>query len=123
MDVAAMQWLKQLLIDNPSLLPWTAWYWITRAPRVLIGVSGFKSRPQNGVVEIGYGVVPAFHRRGFATEAVRAMTEWAFTNGADLVFAETLPELIASQKLLLRCGFTFVGERSEPGVIRFERRR
>jgi [ribosomal protein S5]-alanine N-acetyltransferase len=123
MDVAAMEWLKRSLQNDPALAPWTAWYWITRSPRVLIGASGFKSRPQNGEVEFGYGVLPLFQRQGFATEAISAMIEWAFANGAERLIAETLPELFASQALLRKCGFTSCGGASDPGVIRFERRR
>jgi ribosomal-protein-alanine N-acetyltransferase len=121
LDVAAMQWLKNSLINDPTLGPWTMWYWLTREPRVLIGGSGFKSRPKDRAVEIGYGLAPAFHRRGFATEGVNAKVNWAFANGVERVFAETLPELIPSQRLLLKCGFKFCGQGSEPGVIQFER--
>jgi RimJ/RimL family protein N-acetyltransferase len=123
LDVQAMQWVKKSLVDDPTLGPWTMWYWITREPRVLIGASGFKSRPKDGAVEIGYGLLPVFHRRGFATEGVNAKVRWAFANGVERVIAETLPELVPSQRLLLKCGFNFCGEGSEPGVIQFERRR
>lgn len=121
LDVRAMEWLKQSLISDPNLGGWTAWYWIQRRPRVLIGMSGFKSRPLNGAVEIGYGCLEKFQRRGFATEVINAMVNWAFANGAQRVLAETLPELIASQRALRKNGFQFVGEGSESGVIRFQR--
>jgi RimJ/RimL family protein N-acetyltransferase len=35
------------------------------------------------------------------------------------VIAETLPELTPSIGVLRKCGFRFIGEGSEPGVIRF----
>lgn len=123
LDVAAMEWLKQSLLTDPNLGGWTAWYWIQRRPRVLIGMSGFKGRPVNGAVEIGYGCLGKFQRCGFATEAVVAMVNWALANSVQCVFAETLPELIASQRVLLKNGFQFTGEGSEPGVMRFERLR
>lgn len=122
-DVVAMEWLKRSLQNDPTLGGWTTWYWIQRQPRVLIGLSGFKSRPVNGTVELGYGCLQTFQRRGFATEAVAAMVTWAFANGAEVVAAETLPELMGSQGVLFKTGFSFVGEGLEPGVIRFERRR
>jgi RimJ/RimL family protein N-acetyltransferase len=123
LDVRAMEQLKKSLLDDPNLGGWTAWYWILRQPRTLIGLSGFKSRPANGVVELGYSVLERFQRRGFATEVVGTMTQWALTRGVERVFAETLPELVASQRVLLKNGFRFTGEGSEPGVIRFERGR
>ncbi len=121
-DVPAMEWLKRTLQNDPALGGWTTWYWIQRHPRVLIGLSGFKSRPVNGTVELGYGCLEKFQRRGFATEVVAAMVDWAFANGAEVVVAETLPELMGSQGVLFKTGFSFVGEGSEPGVIRFELR-
>ena len=123
MEVRAMQSLKHALIAETSLGGWTAWYWILKRPRTVIGISGFKSKPVNGAVEIGYSVLPTFQRRGLATEGIGAMTAWAFANGVDLVFAETLPELAASQRVLVKNGFLLAGEGSEPGVLRFERRR
>jgi RimJ/RimL family protein N-acetyltransferase len=122
-DVAAMQQLKHSLVTNPVPGGWTSWYWILRRPRTVIGLSGFKTKPVNGAVEIGYSLVPQLQRRGLAAEAIAAMVAWAFANGAELVFAETLPELVASQRVLLKNAFRCVGEGSEPGVIRFERRR
>lgn len=79
-DVAAMEWMKRVVQADPVLGGWTAWYWILREPRrTLIGMSGFKSRSVNGEVELGCGTLPVYQRRGFASEAVNAMTEWAFT--------------------------------------------
>ena len=122
-DVAAMESIKQSLIAHPTIGGWTTWYWILRQPRLLIGLSGFKGRPVEGHVELGYSLVPQYQRRGLATEAINAMVDWAFANGAECVSAETLPELVSSQRLLLKTGFTFMGEGSESGVIRFARRR
>jgi RimJ/RimL family protein N-acetyltransferase len=122
-DVAAMERVKQALVADPALGGWTAWYWILRSPRVLIGLSGFKGRPHDGVVEIGYTSLEQYHRRGFATEAINSMVDWAFSQGVRSVAAETLPELVASQRVLLRTGFSFVGEGAEPGVMRFTRSR
>jgi [ribosomal protein S5]-alanine N-acetyltransferase len=122
-DVSAMEWLKKSLIADPTLGGWSAWYWVLRRPRLLIGLSGFKSRPINGAVELGYSALEKFQRRGFATEVIAAMVNWAFANGVNCVLAETLPELIASQRVLVKNGFHFVGEGSEPGVMRFARER
>ena len=122
-DAEAMDWMKKSLIADPTLGGWTAWYWILRRPRILIGLSGFKSRPVKGAVELGYSALEKFQRRGFATEVVTSMVDWAFANGVECVCAETLPELIASQRVLVKSGFSYVGEGSERGVMRFDRRR
>ncbi|MCD7035349.1 GNAT family N-acetyltransferase [Metabacillus sp. GX 13764] len=45
----------------------------------IIGCAGFLSPPDvNGSIEIGYGIVPAYQRRGFATEIARALIKWSF---------------------------------------------
>jgi GNAT superfamily N-acetyltransferase len=40
---------------------------------MLAGTAGYKGPPRDGVVEIGYSVVPSFQRRGIATEASKAL--------------------------------------------------
>lgn len=123
MDATALEWTKRAMQADPALGGWTAWYWILREPRrTLIGLSGFKSRPVNGAVELGYSTLPKYQRQGFATEVVRTMTDWAFAQGVACVLAETLPDLIASQGVLVKCGFQFIGAGSEPGAIRFEKK-
>lgn len=121
-DVAAMQRIKEALSTQPASGVFTAYYWITREPRVLIGLGGFKSCPTAGAVEIGYTVVPAFQGRGFATEAITALVAAAFGEGVECVFADTLPELAASQRVLLKCAFK-PAPSPDADVLRFERRR
>jgi RimJ/RimL family protein N-acetyltransferase len=124
-EVSSMQWTINRLTEDPARVGWMGWYWVRRAPhRVAIGMGGFKGRPEAGAVEIGYSVVPKFQCHGLATEAVTALVEWAFEHvNVVRVVAETLPELIPSQRVLTKSGFTYVGEGSEPGVLRYERRR
>ena len=90
--------------------------------RTLIGTAGYKGPPDpEGTVEVGYGLVPDRHRRGYATETARALVASAFARPAvHRVIAETLPDLIGSIGVLRKCGFHFIGEGSEPGVIRYE---
>jgi RimJ/RimL family protein N-acetyltransferase len=88
----------------------------------LIGSAGYKGPPSaDGTVELGYGIVGEYQRRGFASEATRGMMARAFRYpSVRRVIAETLPELTASIGVLDKCGFRLIGEGSEPGVIRFE---
>ena len=78
-------------------------------------------KQDDGTVEVGYGIVSDQHRRGYASEAARALVGHAFARPAvRRVIAETYPELIGSIGVLRRCGFRHIGEGSEPGVIRYE---
>ncbi len=86
----------------------------------LIGAGGFKGAPRDGAVELGYSVVPAHRRKGFASEAVRAMVKRAFADPAiTRVIAHTLTELVASQGVLRKCGFALQRDTLEQGAIMY----
>lgn len=121
-DEAALRFTYDLLRSNPQHAGWTFFYIATPRPeRTLVGLGGFKGAPDpDGVVEIGYSILAAWRRRGFATEAVQAFLRRAWADPrVTFVIAETMPELVASIGVLEKCGFALVGEGSEPGVIRF----
>jgi ribosomal-protein-alanine N-acetyltransferase len=85
---------------------------IERAGRVAVGQMGCKGRPNGGSVEIGYGIVPAYQKRGYATEMVRALTAWALTQpDVSRVRAECRTDNDASMRVLVKAGFVRVGER------------
>ena len=51
------EWLKAA----PEQVGWFGWYAIvSNGEEVLVGSVGFKGPPDNGVVELGYSVVPVF---------------------------------------------------------------
>lgn len=85
----------------------------------LVGVGGFKGPPTDGVVELGYSIVPSAQRRGYATKAVRELIESGRERGAKRVRAETLPSLTPSIRVLQKLGFT-PSPSSRTGVIAFE---
>ena len=127
-DDDSLQFWISRLTAQPDAACWAAWYFVrdeADAPRVVIGNGGFKGKPSaDGVVEVGYSLFPQFQHRGYATEAVAALIDWAFAHeGVQSIIAETLPDLGASIAVLHRLGFTQTPESSEPGVIRFARRR
>lgn len=81
-----------------------------------VGDICFKGLPESGQPEIGYGILEAYQRNGYATEAVSAMCQWAFMQeGVEAVEAETAPDNEASQKVLLKTGFHPTGVMGEEG--------
>lgn len=103
-------WIPHLE-KSPSLLGWTAWHVIRREDRMLIGTVGFKGLPKDGRVDIGYTIVDVFQRQGYATEACRALIDWAFSDDrVDRIVGETLPDLTASIRVMQRLGFKLVGD-------------
>jgi ribosomal-protein-alanine N-acetyltransferase len=86
--------------------------------RALVGNGGFTGEPDDsGAVEIGYEIAPKHRNRGFATEAARAMIDYAFTHEeVRAVAAHTLAETNASNSVLRKVGMTFVAEADHPEV-------
>ena len=109
---------------DPTQAGWYNWYWILVDPvnggRTLIGCGGFTSPPVNGTVATGYSLLPASMGRGYATEAVIALTAWAFTHPeVRKVIAETLPDNERSIRVLQRAGFRRTRKATEPGHLHF----
>lgn len=69
------------LRNHPDILGWGIWLIIHPTLRMIIGDVGFVGWPDGeGCVEMGYGVAPSQRRQGYATEAARALTEWALAH-------------------------------------------
>jgi ribosomal-protein-alanine N-acetyltransferase len=80
---------------------------------LVIGEIGFVAPPRGGAVTIGYAIVPSARRRGYATEAIVAVTEWSLAQPeVTHVRAQTLPDNEPSIRALLRAGF----EEERPGT-------
>jgi ribosomal-protein-alanine N-acetyltransferase len=94
---------------------WYGWYAINIDPiskqRSLVGSGGYFGPPDsNGVVEIGYSVLPEFQRLGYATEIVKTLVVHAasFTKTKSII-AHTSAKNAGSKKVLLAVGFNEVG--------------
>ena len=92
--------------DPENRIWYAPWRMALKDGTPYIGDLCFKGPAKNHSVEIGYGIQPEYEGQGYTTEAVRAMTRWAFGQ-KDVVFveAETDPDNGASQRVLEKCGF------------------
>lgn len=121
-----LDFFAQTLTAHPEQVGWWGWFIVrtgtTPAERVLIGGIGFKGPPTpEGTVEMGYSVLPAFERHGYATEAARALMGWVFADTrVARVVAETLPDGIASQRVLVKLGLQLAGPGCEAGTLQFK---
>ena len=76
----------------------TYWFIIIREEDIGAGLAGFKSPPNDeGLTEIGYGISPKFQNKGYMTEAVQALVNWAFENPLCLGVTATTVKNPASQ--------------------------
>ncbi|WP_214413641.1 GNAT family N-acetyltransferase [Sphaerisporangium fuscum] len=77
----------------------------------VIGGLGFHRPPdEQGTVTIGYGLVPSVRGRGYASEALRRLLEFARANGVTCVKGDADLGNVASQRVMLAAGMRFVGE-------------
>ena len=125
LDTAALEYTLDRLAEGDEQAGWWMYFVVLRgdaASRTLIGTAGYKGpSADDGTVEVGYGIVSDHRRRGYAVEATRALLTRAFAESAvRRAIAETLPELTPSIGVLEKCGFRFIGDGAETGVIRFE---
>ena len=115
--------MLELLTREPRLSPWGAYLACEGATPV--GICAFKTAPNPArTVEIAYMTFPAHEGRGHATAMAGALAALAFSAGAALVIAHTLPQENASNRALARNGFAFAGETIDPedGLVwRWER--
>jgi RimJ/RimL family protein N-acetyltransferase len=130
-DVDAVRYSLNWLLKHPNEAEWGFYYFLERessgARPTLVGAGGFKGPPEaDGIVELGYSIVPERRRRGYATEATRAMLAFAFASArVKTVIGQTLPSLVASIGVLEKAGFALTGAGDDPHappgepVIRF----
>ena len=102
--------LEQVRLE-PTALPWLLRAVVLRETGQAIGHVGFHGPPdEHGAVEIGYRVLPAFRRRGYAREAVEGMWAAAKAAGARVLRASVSPDNDASLALVRGAGFVQVGD-------------
>jgi ribosomal-protein-alanine N-acetyltransferase len=105
-------------LNSPAAAdPWRDGYAVVHvADKTVIGQCSFTGPPDaDGMVEIAYGIAPGYQNRGHATEAARELIAFAKASGrVRTIKAHTLPQHNASTRVLMKCGFTFMGEVEHP---------
>ena len=75
----------------------------------VIGAGSVTMNPEENAYELGYNLNRAFWGNGYATEASRAMIQWAYhQRGARDFYACHATANAASGRVILKCGFQFV---------------
>ena len=110
-------------LRHPEQWEWYAVWMIEKTDGTHVGDLCFKGLQENGIAEIGYGILAAFQGQGYATEAVQAACRWAWGHAeVKSLEAETDAGNAASQRVLEKCGFRPNGTFGEEGP-RFARGR
>lgn len=97
---------------SPQTERFGIWVMIERDSGTVVGDIGFHGpADESGSIELGYSVIPARRRRGYATEAATGLIGWALSQpGIQLVVAGCEAENAASIGTLERVGFRRTGE-------------
>lgn len=90
---------------------------------IVIGDVGFHAPPDElGEVSVGFGIVPAARRRGYAVEALRAVLEWALQQPeVRCVHADTDLVNLASQRVLAAAGMLLAADEGDRKVYEIHR--
>ena len=108
---ASSGWLIYYVVTAPELA----------SPRELVAAIGYFWPPDpNGIVEIGFSVVPTWQRRGVATEGVRALVDRALRHTkVRKIIARTKPDNASSISVLKKSGFREI-DSTEKELLKFE---
>lgn len=120
--------VRDRLRAEPETLGWWTWLAAERQSREVAGAVGFGGPPDaNGAVMIGYATYPGAEHRGFASEAARALAEWALTQpGVQRVCASIPLDNTAARRVAERIGMRIAGtvwEEEIDDVLLYELRR
>jgi len=98
--------LKRILGNKKDYLWFTSWEITLKIENRIIGGLCFKGCPdEKGRVEIGYGMQDEYRCKGYATEAVKELINWAFTQEKVLsIIAETEKDNLPSHRVLEKIG-------------------
>lgn len=108
------------LKEDSTLLGWGVWFVIDQENNNIIGDIGFKGKPNSAnTVEIGYGIVPSAQGKGYATEAVQKLVEWAFSDkNVTKIVAECLDDNAPSIRVLEKLQMKRIG--SENNMLKWQ---
>jgi len=106
-----LHWRVPQVKADPSSNKWFVRLIVLKENREIIGSASFHGVPdENGMIEIGLGIEPEFHNRGFAKEALMAMWSWAIDQLGVKSFRYTVsPDNAPSIKVIEYFGFPFTG--------------
>ena len=104
--------LRRMAGMDESHHPWQTYWIITISTNNFgAGLAGFKGYPDAyGSTEIGYGIDPAYQNKGYMSEAVKALVEWALGHPFCNTVTATTVENPASRRLLEKLGAHLVAE-------------
>jgi [ribosomal protein S5]-alanine N-acetyltransferase len=110
--------LEQIMADERIYPLFGRWAVIEKKSKEFVGSFAVIPVENEQHMQLGYALLPEHWKKGFATELTRAGLEYVFSRtGLDTIYAYTEKPNLASQKVLLKCGFLPYAEKLEKGKV------
>ena len=89
---------------------------VLKSTSEIIGSAGFHNMPdENGMIEIGFGIVPEMQRQGFGTEILLGMWNMIVKRPDVKILRYTVsPKNKPSMHIIEKLGFKLIGEQLDP---------
>jgi len=103
--------IQEVYENAVDYLWYTSWEIILKVKNQSVGAIGLTGIPdENGETMLGYYIDERNRNNGFASEAIKTLTKWAFLNKKLIqINAYTQNNNISSQKVLQKNGFILAG--------------
>jgi RimJ/RimL family protein N-acetyltransferase len=113
-------WLPKTLANPAKFLWYTDWEIVLKSENLSIGGMGFAGEPnEHGEAEIGYMIEGNHQNKGYATEALKLLSDWALgQNSVKSVIVHTFESNLPSVRILEKCEFNQF-RRGEDGLLSF----
>lgn len=117
MRVVLQQWIAE---DGRMLTPAGRWAIELRENGHIIGGATLLPLPPDDEYEIGWQLQRDAWGQGYATEAGRALAEWAFQQGLEQVIAVVRPANTRAVAVVRRIGMEWIGETDKYHNLRLQ---
>ena len=100
---------------NPEAAKYLLRVAVLKQHMVVVGSAGFHNLPdENGMIEIGFGVDPAFQNKGYGKQILHGMWGWGVNEPRVKTLRYTVsPENLISQHIIKKLRFDLVGEQMD----------
>jgi RimJ/RimL family protein N-acetyltransferase len=100
---------------NPEVAKYLLRVAVLKQSMVVVGSAGFHNLPdENGMIEIGFGVDPAFQNKGYGKQILHGMWGWVVNEpGVKTLRYTVSPSNLISKQIIQKLEFKLVGEQMD----------
>jgi RimJ/RimL family protein N-acetyltransferase len=113
-------WLPKTLANPDKFIWYTDWEIVLKNGDLSIGGMGFAGKPnEQGEAEVGYMIEEGHQGKGFATEALQLISDWALRQeDVKSVIVHTYESNLPSVRILEKCDFSQFNK-ADDGLLSF----